>query len=89
MVILLERSKQVVEGAGAASVAALLAGKIAVPTDGEVCAVLSGGNGLLFLNFLECVLFSWAIFQSFFEISPCSDRYNIQLFLRSSFYVIL
>jgi threonine dehydratase len=44
MVLLLERSKLVVEGAGAASVAALLAGKVAVPPEGEVCALLSGGN---------------------------------------------
>jgi threonine dehydratase len=44
MVLLLERSKLVVEGAGAAAVAALLAGKVATPADGEVCAVLSGGN---------------------------------------------
>ena len=44
MVLLLERSKLVVEGAGAASVAALLAGKVK-PREGErVCAVLSGGN---------------------------------------------
>jgi threonine dehydratase len=43
MVLLLERSKLVVEGAGAASVAALLAGA-ANGADGEVCAVLSGGN---------------------------------------------
>jgi len=44
MVLLLERSKLVVEGAGAASVAALLAGKIELPSEGEVCALLSGGN---------------------------------------------
>jgi threonine dehydratase len=44
MVLLLERSKLVVEGAGAAGVAALLAGKIELPADGETCAVLSGGN---------------------------------------------
>jgi threonine dehydratase len=44
MVQLLERSKLVVEGAGAASVAALLAGKVEPPAEGEVCAVLSGGN---------------------------------------------
>jgi threonine dehydratase len=44
MVLLLERSKLVVEGAGAISVAALLAGKLESPGDGEVCAVLSGGN---------------------------------------------
>jgi threonine dehydratase len=43
VVALLERSKLVVEGAGAASVAALLSGKVA-PRSGEVCAVLSGGN---------------------------------------------
>jgi threonine dehydratase len=44
MVLLLERSKLIVEGAGAASVAALLAGKIEPPAEGEVCALLSGGN---------------------------------------------
>jgi threonine dehydratase len=44
MVLLLERSKLVVEGAGAASVAALVAGKIEGPAEGEVCAILSGGN---------------------------------------------
>ena len=44
MVLLLERSKLVVEGAGAASVAALLAGKIELPDEGDVCALLSGGN---------------------------------------------
>jgi threonine dehydratase len=44
MVLLLERAKVVVEGAGAVGVAALLAGRVRVPADGEVCAVLSGGN---------------------------------------------
>jgi threonine dehydratase len=44
MVLLLERSKLVVEGAGAVGVAALLAGKIDPVGDGEVCVVLSGGN---------------------------------------------
>ena len=44
MVLLLERSKLVVEGAGAVGVAALMQGKIEPPTEGEVCAVLSGGN---------------------------------------------
>jgi threonine dehydratase len=44
MVLLLERSKLVVEGAGAVSVAALLAGKVELPREGEVCALLSGGN---------------------------------------------
>ncbi len=42
IVLLLERTKLLVEGAGAASVAALLAGKI--PGDDEACAILSGGN---------------------------------------------
>jgi threonine dehydratase len=40
--LLLERAKLVVEGAGAASVAALLAGK--VDGDDGVCVLLSGGN---------------------------------------------
>ena len=44
MVLLLERSKLVVEGAGAVAVAALMHGKVERPADGEVCAVLSGGN---------------------------------------------
>jgi threonine dehydratase len=42
IVLLLERSKLVVEGAGAASVAALLGGKAG--GSGGVCALLSGGN---------------------------------------------
>jgi len=44
MVLLLERSKLVVEGAGAVAVAALMHGKVAAPDEGEVCAILSGGN---------------------------------------------
>jgi threonine dehydratase len=44
MVLLLERSKLVAEGAGAVSVAALLAGKVEPAREGETCAVLSGGN---------------------------------------------
>ena len=40
--LLLERSKLVVEGAGAAPVAAITSGL--VPGDGHVCAVLAGGN---------------------------------------------
>jgi threonine dehydratase len=40
--LLLERSKLVVEGAGAVGVAALLTGKVG--GEGPVCAVLSGGN---------------------------------------------
>ena len=42
IVLLLERTKLLLEGAGAAPVAALLAGKI--PGDDEACAILSGGN---------------------------------------------
>ena len=42
IVLLLERAKLVVEGAGAAPVAALLSGRVA--GDGPVCAVLAGGN---------------------------------------------
>jgi threonine dehydratase len=42
IVLLLERVKLVVEGAGAASVAAVLADK--VPGSGAACALLSGGN---------------------------------------------
>lgn len=44
MVLLLERSKLVVEGAGAVAVAALMHGCVAAPPEGEICAVLSGGN---------------------------------------------
>jgi threonine dehydratase len=42
IVLLMERTKLVVEGAGAAAVAALLAGR--VPGDGTAVAILSGGN---------------------------------------------
>jgi threonine dehydratase len=42
IVLLTERAKLVVEGAGAAAVAALLAGRI--PGDGPTVAILSGGN---------------------------------------------
>jgi threonine dehydratase len=42
IVLCTERVKQVVEGAGAAALAAVLAGK--VDGDGPACAVLSGGN---------------------------------------------
>jgi threonine dehydratase len=44
MVFLLERSKLVVEGAGAVGVAALLGNKLPDPTDGATVVVLSGGN---------------------------------------------
>lgn len=44
MVLLLERSKLVVEGAGAVGAAALLHGRVAPPAEGTTCAVLSGGN---------------------------------------------
>ncbi len=42
IVLLLERTKLLVEGAGAASLAAILGGH--VPGEGPVCALLSGGN---------------------------------------------
>jgi threonine dehydratase len=42
IVLLLERAKLVVEGAGAAAVAALVAGR--VPGNGPAAAILSGGN---------------------------------------------
>jgi threonine dehydratase len=42
IVLLTERAKLVVEGAGAAAIAALLAGR--VPGDGPTVAILSGGN---------------------------------------------
>jgi threonine dehydratase len=44
MVLLLERSKLVVEGAGAVAVAALMHGRVDVGDADTVCAVLSGGN---------------------------------------------
>jgi threonine dehydratase len=44
MVLLLERSKLVVEGAGAVAVAALMHGRVQASEAGAVCAVLSGGN---------------------------------------------
>ena len=44
MVMLLERTKLVVEGAGAVGVAALLDGKVEPPAEGEVCVIVSGGN---------------------------------------------
>ena len=42
--LLLERAKLVVEGAGAVGVAALLGGAVAPPARGTTVAVLSGGN---------------------------------------------
>ncbi len=44
MVLLLERSKFVVEGAGAVGVAALMSGAVSATADGQTCVVLSGGN---------------------------------------------
>ena len=44
MVLLLERSKLVTEGAGAVGVAAVLAGRVTPPAEGETCVILSGGN---------------------------------------------
>jgi threonine dehydratase len=50
MVLLLERSKLVVEGAGAVAVASLMHGRVEGPEDGSVCAVLSGGNVVSLLS---------------------------------------
>jgi threonine dehydratase len=44
MVLLMERSKLYVEGAGAVGVAALLTGAVRPPATGTTCIVLSGGN---------------------------------------------
>jgi threonine dehydratase len=44
MLLLLERAKLVVEGAGAVGVAAILSGAIEVPGGGTTAVVLSGGN---------------------------------------------
>ena len=44
MILLLERSKLVVEGAGAASLAALLSEAVAPSPEGSTVAILSGGN---------------------------------------------
>jgi threonine dehydratase len=44
MVLLLEKAKLVVEGAGAVGVAALLAGKTGAAASGSTAIVLSGGN---------------------------------------------
>ncbi|HQV59025.1 MAG TPA: pyridoxal-phosphate dependent enzyme, partial [Ilumatobacteraceae bacterium] len=44
MVLLMERAKLYVEGAGAVGVAALLGGQISADSDGVTCAVISGGN---------------------------------------------
>jgi threonine dehydratase len=44
MVLLMEKAKLVVEGAGAVGVAALLGGQIAAAERGTTCVILSGGN---------------------------------------------
>ena len=44
MVLLAERAKLVVEGAGAVGVAALLAGAVTPAAHGTTCVILSGGN---------------------------------------------
>jgi threonine dehydratase len=44
MVLLMEKAKLVVEGAGAVGVAALLAGGVTVADGGTTCVILSGGN---------------------------------------------
>lgn len=44
MMLLMERSKLLVEGAGAVGVSALITGRISPATTGSTCVVLSGGN---------------------------------------------
>ena len=44
MMLLLDRAKLCVEGAGAVGVAALLSEKVAPARTGTTCVVLSGGN---------------------------------------------
>jgi len=44
MVLLMEKAKLVVEGAGAVGVAALLGGQVTPAAQGTTCVVLSGGN---------------------------------------------
>ena len=44
MVLLMDRAKLYVEGAGAVGVAALISGAVAPGADGATCVVLSGGN---------------------------------------------
>jgi threonine dehydratase len=44
MVLLMEKAKLVVEGAGAVGVAALLGGQVAAAPGGTTCVILSGGN---------------------------------------------
>lgn len=44
MVLLMDRAKLYVEGAGAVGVAAVRSGLVSLPTDGVACIVLSGGN---------------------------------------------
>lgn len=65
LLLLLEREKQLVEPAGAAGVAALLAG--VVPGDGVVLAVLSGGNAdpLVLTRLIEHGLISAGRFARF------------------------
>ena len=72
LLMLLERNKQVVEPAGAAAVAALLAG--AVQVEGPVVAVLSGGNidPLLLLRLIEHGLAAAGRYLRF--TVRCADR---------------
>lgn len=53
-----QNTRQVVEGAGAAGLAALIAGKVPQRADGIICAVLAGGNidGNLLARVIEQVL---------------------------------
>jgi len=53
ILVFLERQKNVVEGAGAVGLAALLAGKIRYPGK-KICLVVSGGN--IDINFLDAII---------------------------------
>ncbi len=72
LLVLMERSKQVVEPAGAVAVAALLAGAVAV--DPPVVAVVSGGNidPLLLLRLIEHGLAAAGRYLTF--TVRCGDR---------------
>lgn len=53
ILVLLERQKNVVEGAGAVSLAALLSGKLKLPGK-KVCVIISGGN--IDINQLDAII---------------------------------
>lgn len=54
ILVFLERQKNVVEGAGAVGLAALLAGKVSLKPTDKVAVVVSGGN--IDINFLDAII---------------------------------